>query len=198
METYTLYPHHPAYPATLTAMHRPPSPLFYKGDLHKLLSRPRVAIVGSRRMTEYGQSITAKFARELAEQGIVIVSGLAFGVDAQAHKAALDAGGLTMAVLPNPIDQVAPTAHEWLANQIMQSGGALVSSYPANSPNHKGNFVARNEIVAGISDAVIITEAAQKSGSLHTASFAQNLGVPVYAVPGSIDMPTSAGTNMLI
>ena len=198
MLTQTLTPTSPHYPTLLRAMHAPPNPLYYRGDLLALLAKPRVAIVGSRRMTPYGKAVTARLSRELSEQGVVIVSGLAFGVDAQAHTACLDASGCTLAVLPSPVENVAPTTHQQLSKRILANQGVLVSSYPAGSQNHKGNFVARNEIVAALSNAVIITDAAERSGSLHTASFAQNLGVPVFAIPGSLDMPGSAGANTLI
>jgi DNA processing protein len=134
----------------------------------------------------------------LAAAGVVIVSGLAIGVDAQAHEAALSVGGLTLAVLPTPVQAVSPAVNRRLALRILESGGGLISAYPKNSQNHKGNFVARNELVAAFSEAVVITEAAEHSGSLHTAEFALGMGVNVYAVPGNVTSPLSIGTNNLI
>jgi DNA processing protein len=128
----------------------------------------------------------------------VIVSGLALGVDALAHQAALEAGGLTIAVLPSPIEQIAPRSHQQLAEAIVANGGALVSEYPNGAETFRTNFVARNRLVAGLSDAVLITEAALKSGSLHTARFALEQGKDVLAVPGNITNPIAEGTNNLL
>lgn len=163
-----------------------------------LMSRPRVAIVGSRKVSPYGKLVTTQFSRELAEQGIVIVSGLALGVDAIAHKAALDAGGLTIAVLPGGLDRVYPATHKSLAGRIVRQGGALITEYPAGTNIMKHNFIGRNRIVSGMSDALLITEAASNSGTMHTARFALEQGKDVLAVPGNITSPTSAGTNNLI
>lgn len=186
------------YPTEAEQMHKPPVVLYYRGNLANCLNRKRVAIVGSRRISSYGQQVTTMFARELAEQGIVIVSGLALGVDAQAHRAALAAGGVCLAVLPTPLDHIAPTTNRWLAEQIIAHGGALISQYAPGSEVHKGNFVARNELVAALSDVLLITEAAVGSGSLHTASFAAAMQTEVRAVPGNITSPLSAGTNGLL
>lgn len=167
-------------------------------DLGELLSRPAVAIVGSRKVSAYGQAVTIQLAAELAKAGVVIISGLAIGMDGVAHRAALEAGGLTLAVLPCSVEHVYPRTHHMLAKQILEKGGALVSEYPEGSFINKGNFIARNRIVSGLSDAVLITEAAQKSGTLHTADFALQQGIEVLAVPGNITSPTSVGTNNLI
>ncbi len=185
-------------PDRLTSVASPPKQLFVEGDLVELLQRPAVAIVGSRKLTAYGREITNRLATELAEQGVVIVSGLAFGVDSIAHQAALDAGGRTIAVLPSPLQRIYPASHRGLARNIMEQGGALVSEYSAGAETFRGNFVARNRIIAGLADAVLVTEAALKSGSLHTARFALNAGRDVLAVPGNITSPTSEGTNNLI
>jgi len=187
-----------AYPAVLRQLSSPPKELFVAGELDELLARPRVAIVGSRKVSAYGRSVTMQIAGELARQGIVIVSGLALGVDGLAHRAALEAGGLTLAVLPGPIETIYPSSHTALARQIIDSGGALVSEYPAGTPAYKPNFVARNRIVAGLSDVLLITEAALKSGSLHTARFALEQGKDVLAVPGNIASEMSVGANNLL
>lgn len=160
-------------------------------DINELLKRPCVTIVGSRKISAYGKTVTSRLAGELASAGIVIISGLALGVDSLAHLAALEAGGLTIAVLPTGLDAVDKTSRRGLAERILQQGGALVSEYAEGSPVHLGNFVARNRLVAGFGDAVLITEAAERSGTLHTANFALEQGKPVLAVPGNITSPTA-------
>jgi DNA processing protein len=197
MDIYEL-PHNQV-PERLRQLSSPPKQLFHAGaNLAELLQRPTVAIVGSRKVTPYGHQITRKLAHNLAEQGIVIVSGLALGVDAIAHQAALEAGGLTIAVLPSPIEQIAPRSHVQLAQRILDGGGALISEYPDGTPPLRPYFVARNRLVAGLCDALLITEAALKSGSLHTARFALEQGKDVLAVPGNITNPIAEGTNNLI
>lgn len=187
------------YPPELAELAQPPKQLFIQSDnWDDLIARPRVAIIGSRKVSAYGRQVTTKLAGELARQGIVIVSGLALGVDGLAHQAALDAGGLTIAVLPTSLDKVYPASHQNLAKKIVSQGGALVTEYDSGAGVYKTNFVARNRIVAGMSAAVLITEAALKSGSLHTARFALEQGIDVLAVPGNITSPTSEGTNNLI
>ena len=177
----------------------PPSRLYVKGvDVNELLSRPCVTIVGSRKVSAYGKAVTAALAGELAKAGVLIISGLAFGVDSVAHRAALDAGGLTLAVLPSPLERIYPAAHSQLAARILAQGGALVSEYPPGEPTYAANFIARNRLVAGLGDAVLITEAAEKSGTLHTTRFALEQGKELLAVPGNITSPTSVGTNNLI
>jgi DNA processing protein len=171
----------------------------YTNNLDDLFARPRVAIVGSRRISPYGKAVTEQFAGDLAKQGIVIISGLAYGVDAVAHQAALDAGGLTIAVLPGSIEKIYPTAHTNLARRIVEQGGALISEYPAGATiAWKNQFVERNRIVSGMSDALLITEAADNSGTMHTARFALEQGKDVLAVPGNITSEVSRGTNNLI
>jgi DNA processing protein len=173
--------------------------LFVRSDnFQDLLARPRVAIVGSRKISAYGKAVTAQFAGQLAKQGIVIVSGLAYGVDSIAHRAALEAGGLTIAVLPSSVEEVYPAAHRNLAEEIVRSGGALLSEYPEGTPSYPVNFIERNRIVSGMSSVLLITEAADKSGTMHTARFALEQGKEVLAVPGNITSPTSVGTNNLI
>jgi len=168
-------------------------------NLDDLLTRPRVAIVGTRKITPYGRMVTERFSSELAGQGIVIVSGLAFGVDKLAHEAALAAGGQTIAVLPGSLSRIYPTAHTQLAERIINQGGALISEYPIGSDiAYKNQFIERNRIVAGISNALLITEAAKDSGTMHTAGFALNQGREVLAVPGDITKPYSEGTNNLL
>lgn len=187
-------------PPVLATIPDPPQQLFWAGNgLDRLLERPRVAIVGSRKVSAYGREVTGQLARELASQGIVIVSGLALGVDGLAHRGALDADGLTIAVLPCSIDRIYPASNDHLGRQIVAKGGTIVSEYASGTPfMFKYNFVARNRIISGLSDVVLITEAAEDSGSLHTAEFALQQGKEVLVVPGPITSPTSGGTNNLL
>lgn len=175
-----------------------PKSLYLLGNLPPNRDNGVVAIIGTRKPTTYGQEVTYRLSYELAAQGVIIVSGLALGVDSIAHKAALDAGGTTIAVLPTPLNKIHPRSHQALADRIVENGGALISEYSTFDPIFKLNFVARNRIVAAISDGVLITEAAIKSGTLHTANFALNYGKQVMAVPGNITSDTSKGTNNLI
>lgn len=163
-----------------------------------LMQRPRVAIVGTRLVTSYGRQVTTQLTNDLAAHGIVTVSGLALGIDSIAHRASLQANGLTLAVLPGPVDEIYPRSHHSLARQIIVSGGALVSEYAPSTPAYKPNFIARNRIVSGLANALLITEAAENSGTMHTARFAMEQGIDVLAVPGNITSPTSVGTNNLI
>jgi DNA processing protein len=190
---------HSAYPSVLKKLPTPPKELYVLGtDLADILARPRVAIVGSRGVSAYGQQVTASLAGDLARHGVVIISGLALGVDGIAHQAALEAGGTTVAVLPCGLDQIYPATHTQLAKRILEQGGTLISEYPAGMPGLKQNFIARNRIVSGLAQALLITEASEKSGTMHTARFALEQGRDVLAVPGNITSPNSVGTNNLI
>ncbi|HSX18252.1 MAG TPA: DNA-processing protein DprA [Candidatus Saccharimonadales bacterium] len=187
------------YPDVLRQISSPPKQLYWRGvPLEEVILKPRVAIVGSRKATPYGRTITEDLATRLARAGVVIISGLAFGIDSYAHKATLAAGGCTIAVLPSPIQKVAPATHHHLAEQIVKNGGALTSEYSEHEDVHVVNFIARNRIVSGLADVLLITEAAKNSGSLHTARFALEQGKTVMAVPGNINSPTSEGCNNLI
>lgn len=187
------------FPERLRSIPQPPSSLHFISDTWgDLMTRPRIAIVGSRKVTAYGRAVTIQLATELARAGVVVVSGLALGIDSIAHRAVLDAGGLTIAVLAGGLDKIYPTTHTQLAEQIVRQGGALISEYPEGTPSRKYNFIERNRLVSGLSDAVLIIEAAEKSGTLHTATFALEQGRDVLAVPGNITSTQSAGTNRLI
>jgi DNA processing protein len=186
------------YPKVLNHIPDPPAQIYYAGqEPDSWLNRPRVAIVGSRKFSTYGKSIAAKFAYELAQTGVVIISGLAFGIDITAHKAALEAGGITVAVLGTGLDSIYPAAHYHIAEQIIENG-SLISEYPSGTPGYPVNFIARNRLISALAEAVIIPEAALKSGSLHTARFAMEQGKTVMAVPGNITSPASEGCNNLI
>lgn len=187
------------FPESLQTISQPPKQLYVStNNWENILSRPKVAIVGSRKITPYGTAVTKQIASELALGGVVVVSGLAYGVDAIAHQATLDAGGITIAVLPTSLDTVYPTRHTQLAHTIVEKGGALITEYASGSTPFKWNFVERNRIVSGLADILVVTEAAAKSGTLHTADFALDQGREVFAVPGNITSPASEGTNGLI
>jgi DNA processing protein len=174
-----------------------PKSLYLIGNL-PATEQPTVSIIGTRKPSAYGQEVAYKLAYDLAKQGVVIVSGLALGIDAIAHAAALDAGGITIAVMPGGLDDFYPRTNYRLAERIIASGGALMSEYDAGERPYKTNFVARNRIVAAVANGVLVIEAATKSGTIHTAGFALDYGRPVMAVPGNITNPMSAGTNRLI
>lgn len=159
---------------------------------------PLIAIVGTRRITSYGREITEMFARSLSEAGLTIVSGMAYGVDGVAHQATIDAGGKTIAVLGNGVDQAYPRENQKLYEDILDSGGLIISEYPPGTPPSAGSFPARNRIVAGLSDGVLVTEGAQDSGSLITANFGLEFDRKVFAVPGPITSSLSAAPLRLI
>lgn len=188
-----------AYPSPLRDIPSPPKELYYLGmDPAAWLEHPRVAIVGTRGITPYGRRVTEDFAYELAKRGVTIVSGLALGVDAVAHTAALKSGGAHIAVVGNGLERIYPASNTQLARELLQKGGVIISEYPETTPGLKQNFIARNRIVAGLSDAILITEATEQSGTLHTARFALEQGKDVMVVPGNITSPASAGCNNLI
>lgn len=185
-----------AYPRRLREIDQPPPVLYVMGDLQPQ-DEFAVAIVGTRRITAYGRQVAENIAAFLARNGLTVISGLARGVDSVAHKAALDAGGRTLAVLGNGVDRIYPPEHRKLAEMIVQKG-ALISDYPLGTPPDSLNFPPRNRIISGLAQAVVIVEAGERSGALITASFAADQGRDVFAVPGNINAPQSAGTNKLI
>lgn len=185
-----------AYPAHLKQIDQPPPILYLKGAITPEDSWA-VAIVGTRAVTAYGRQVTEEIATTLAHNGITIVSGLARGVDAIAHSAALKTGGRTLAVLGSGVDRIYPPEHRGLAEKIMAQG-AVLSDYAPGTPPESANFPPRNRIISGLSLTVVVVEAAETSGSLITASFAADQGRNVFAVPGNIFAPQSKGTNRLI
>lgn len=156
------------------------------------------AIVGSRKPTAYGKEVTHQLAYELAAKGVIIISGLALGVDGLAHRAALEAGGTTIAVLANGLPDIYPRAHSDLAQSIIARGGAVISEYEPGVEARGFQFLERNRLVSGLADAVIITEAAARSGTLNTAAHALEQGREVFVVPGNITSPLSRGCNALL
>lgn len=186
------------YGIPLASLHPPMRALYGRGDL-SLLGRPCLAIVGSRQASAQGMRDASWFATEAARAGLVIVSGLAVGIDAAAHRGALGVeDGATIAVLAHGLDQVYPPRHRELATQILSRGGLLLSEYPDSTAARPFQFVHRNRIIAGISRAVCVIEAGHGSGSLITALNALELGRDVFAVPGSVHTPLSAGPHQLI
>lgn len=187
------------YPTLLKKIYDPPALLYTRGTLPKP-DAPCFAVVGTRLPTPYGRAVVHDIVTTLAAHGVVIVSGLARGIDSLAHRAALDAGGRTIAVLGSGTNDAAiyPPEHRDLALRIIASGGALLSEYPDDAPPVKQHFVARNRIISGISLGVLVIEAREKSGSLITARFALDENRDVFAIPGPITNQNSFGTNWLI
>lgn len=187
----------PDYPENLRRVGAPPPLLYVKGAL-EASDRAAVAVIGARRMSRYGREVTEAIAGDLARAGVTVVSGLALGVDSAAHRAALDAGGRTIACLGNGLGSVYPAQHKKLAEEIAAGGGALVSEMPMEARPDAGSFPQRNAIIAGLSLGVAITEAGLKSGTSITAGCALEENRAVYAVPGDIQRVNSMGTNRMI
>jgi DNA processing protein len=186
------------YPALLREIYDPPIVLYVKGAWSKCLEQPCVAIVGSRKCSTYGQNAALMLARDLAQRGVTIVSGFARGIDAAAHRGALEAGGRTVAVLGTGLDRIYPRDHGRLADDILNSGGALVTQFPLGTPPVSENFPYRNRIISGLSLGTAVVEAAENSGSLITARLAIEQNREVFAIPGNITSRNSFGTNYLI
>ncbi|MBR3228838.1 DNA-processing protein DprA [Candidatus Saccharibacteria bacterium] len=195
-----------------------PKILYFYGKLPENVAKT-VAVVGSRHNTRYGEEVAYRIGYELARHGVVVISGLAYGIDSIAHRGCLDAGGCTVAVLGTPIDKIYPRSHIGLANEIIEKGGAIISEYAPRSFDYrdaplapgeylsesgkrlqdaKSSFLHRNRLISGLSDAVVVVEAAERSGSLNTATHALNQGKDVFSVPGNINNPYSQGCNKLI
>lgn len=186
----------PQYPPLLKEIHGPPACLFCLGQALNPADK-YFAIVGTRRTTPYGRQMAEKFAHEIANAGFVVVSGLAYGIDAIAHEATLEAGGRTIAVLGAGFDYITPPINKPLALKIQKSG-TVISEYPPDFSPRKGTFPQRNRIIAGMSLATLVIEAPQRSGALITARLALEYNRDVFALPGNITQETSRGTNMLI
>lgn len=187
----------PRYPSRLLDLAKPPEPLWYEGD-PTLLSREGIAIVGTRRMTPYGERIARELAIACAEAGIVVVSGLAQGVDSAAHAGALDARGDTVAILGEGLASFAPNGRRRRLAARIRERGCLVSEYPPLTPAQGWMFAQRNATIAALARAVVVVEAPPSSGALITARHAIALGRELYAVPGPLGSPQSAGANALI
>ena len=187
----------PDYPRQLAAIADPPLVLFTRGSLRNLY-RPAIAIVGSRKPTDYGRGVAAELAGGLARLGFAVTSGLARGIDGRAHAAALEVGGHTTAALGTGLDRIYPPEHRRLAESILDRGGTLVSEFPPGTPPKPFHFPVRNRVISGLSQVVIVVEAQTRSGSLSTARHALEQGRELFAVPGSIHQPNAQGTNGLI
>jgi len=194
MKINSISPQKHKYLQIINTIAKKPEKLYFIGNIpeNRITS---VAIVGTRRPSSYGQEVTYKLSYELAKKGIVIVSGLALGVDSIAHRAALEAGGKTIAVLANGLDTIYPATNKQLALKIAENDGAIISEYEPNVPPLQYRFLERNRIVSGLADAILVTEAATRSGTLSTVAHALEQGKEVFVVPGNITSPLSSGCN---
>ena len=186
------------YPSSLREIYDPPIVLYVKGSWSECLDQPCIAIVGSRRCSTYGQNAALMIARDLAQRGVTVISGFARGIDAAAHRGALEAGGRTVAVLGTGLDEYYPRDHKKLAGEILDNGGAVVTQFPLGTPPVAENFPYRNRIISGLSLGVVVVEASENSGSLITARLAIEQNREVFAIPGNITSRNSFGTNYLI
>jgi DNA processing protein len=196
MNISQLLPNSPDYPDALRHIHRPPKQLFIQGQLEP--EKIHLAIVGTRSSTAYGREIAYNLALELARAGLVIVSGLASGIDTKAHEGALDAGGLTVAVQGRGLNDVFPAENRGLAQRIVASGGAIISEYEPTEPPLAWRFPERNRLVAGLCQGVIVVESGVKGGAMLTAGLALKENRTVMAVPGNLTSASSVGCNNLI
>ncbi len=187
-----------SYPYLLREIADPPITLYVKGDWQACFDAPSIGVVGSRRCSTYGENASTFLARDLAERGICIISGLARGIDSAAHRAAIEGKGRTIAVLGTGINQIYPKENARLVEQILESGGAIVSQFPLETPPIPENFPYRNRVISGLSLGVLVVEASERSGSLITARLAMEQDREVFAVPGNISSKNSFGTNYLI
>lgn len=187
------------YPDQLKNIYDPPAKLYVLGN-RSILNQRNFAIVGSRKATQYGKKIAMQISKELAENGLNVVSGLAIGIDSYAHLGCLQVkdAGKTIAVLGSGLDVIYPKENRKLAEQIINSGGCIISEYPIGSKIEKNNFPQRNRIISGLSEGILVVEASQKSGALITAEFGAEQGKEVFAVPGDINKEQSEGCNLLI
>lgn len=185
----------PSWPAELSEIEGPPERIWLRGNTALLARRPRVAIVGTRGPSPYGEAQAARFGRELARAGIVVVSGMARGIDQAAHAAALDVGGATIAVLGSAVDRPWPTGE--IARRLADAGLLLSEFQPGTDPRPH-HFPLRNRLISGLCAGVLVVEAAAASGSLITARWAADQGRAVWALPGRVDHPLSRGTHKLL
>lgn len=186
------------YPEKLKHIYDSPVILYYRGNKELLSNSKIVAMVGCRECSKYGEYVSKKFSYELAKKGICIISGMAKGIDSYSHSGCIGAKGKTIAVLGSGIDQIYPKENIVLYNQILKTGGLILSEYVIGTKPTKLNFPARNRIISGVSDSVIVVEAKEKSGTLNTVDFALEQGKDVFVIPGNITSSNSVGTNELI
>lgn len=193
----TIYQAQKEYPQKLNKIYAPPSKLYVFGD-EAILNKPSIAIIGCRQASEYGKRIAFKFAYELAQKGIIIISGLAKGIDTYAHLGAVKAQGKTVAVLGSGFAHIYPEENKNLCKEIIKTGGAIITEYEKEMKPLKMNFPIRNRIISGLSDGVLVVEAKQRSGTLITVDYALEQGKDVFVIPGNITNQNSFGTNELI
>lgn len=185
------------YPKLLKEIYSPPLNLYIRGN-KKILNDVNIAIIGCREASKYGRDMSVKFAFDLSKKDINIVSGLARGVDSFAHIGAIKAEGKTIAVLGNGLDMIYPSENKYLAKRILDLDGAIISEYPLGTKPQKSNFPARNRIISGLCNGILVVEAKEKSGTLITVDFALEQGRDVFVIPGNINSENSIGTNKLI
>ncbi len=185
------------YPARLREIPDPPKQLYCTGNTC-LLNERSIGVVGARKNTVYGKNVALMIGRRLAESGLVVTSGLAMGIDGYSHEGALEADGKVIGVLGSGIEHMTPHRNRSLMMRELNNGGLVVSEYPPEAEGHRGSFPARNRIISGLSEALVVVEAGLDSGSLITAKHAIEQGRTVYAVPGNINSQTSIGCNLLI
>ena len=198
MKSKIIFLSDPAYSDLLRNIYDPPKELNIWGEFPNFNEHPPIAIVGSRKPTDYGRQNAHDIAGALAKAGFTIISGLAYGIDSAAHRACLEAGGVTLAILGSGLDKIYPDSHKELAEEIVKKGGAVISEFKDGTPPLAYNFPIRNRIVTGMSLGVIVIEAAADSGSLISARLAMEQGREVFAVPGAIGNINTAGTHRLI
>ncbi len=185
------------YPKNLKNIFDPPYLLYYIGDIN-LINKFCISIVGSRKPSAYGLFAARKFSKELSERDIVIVSGLALGIDTQAHKSAIESNGKTIGILGTSFDNIYPKSNQNFSSDMINSGNLIISEYPLNKKTMPYHFVQRNRLISGIGQGLVVIEAGEKSGTLTTVDFALEHGKNVFSVPGNIDSVNSIGTNNLI
>lgn len=198
MEDYkVIYINDKLYPKKLLKIKNPPQQLYVMGNI-ELLNKDSIAIIGSRKCTDYGEKQAAKFSRQISNSDVCIVSGLAKGIDSYAHLGALSVSGKTIAIIGSGIDNIYPKENIKLAENIVKNNGLIISEYPLGTLALKQNFPARNRIISGISNSILVVEAREKSGTNITVEFALEQGKDIYVIPGNIYSKTSNGTNFLI
>jgi len=185
------------YPEKLKGIYAAPAKLYLLGD-ETILNKPSIAIIGCRQASDYGKKVAFHFAYELAKQGIVIISGLARGIDTCGHLGAVKANGQTISVLGSGFGHIYPAENKPLCKEIIQKGGAIVTEYEPNKRPEKMHFPARNRLISGLSNGVLVVEAKEKSGTLITVDYALEQGKDVFIIPGNITSNNSYGTNELI
>ena len=185
------------YPEKLQHIYAPPAKLYLLGD-ENILNKPSIAIIGCRQASDYGKKVAFRFAYELAKQGIVVISGLARGIDTCAHLGAVRANGQTIAVLGSGFGHIYPAENKGLCREIIQRGGAILTEYAPESKPERMNFPARNRLISGLSNGILVVEAKHNSGTLITVYYALDQGKEVFIIPGNITNQNSNGTNSLI